>query len=344
MMDMALLERLCRTNGVSGDEGRVREIILSEIKDCADSVTVDGMGNVLAFKQGRNPAKTKLLLSAHMDEVGFIVTDITRDGMLSVEPVGGIDRRVVCGKPVTVGPRAVKGVFGIKPIHLLKPDEKDKMPPMDKIYIDIGAENKEQAEQFIDIGDYAAFDSPFICKDGRIISKALDDRAGCLVLIEMLKTELQYDMYFSFVVQEEVGLRGAKAAAYTLDPEAAIVVETTTAADAAGVEEQKQVCRLREGAVISFMDKRTIYDSAYYKLALAAGREAGVKTQPKQAVAGGNDAGAIHCSRGGVRTAAVSLPCRYLHSACTVAAQEDLDAVYVTVLGTAEKIAGGNVK
>ena len=343
MIDMALLERLCRTNGVSGDEGRVREIILSEIKDCADSVTVDGMGNVLAFKKGRNPAKTKLLLSAHMDEVGFIVTDITRDGMLSVEPVGGIDRRVVCGKPVTVGPRAVKGVFGIKPIHLLKPDEKDKMPPMDKIYIDIGAENKEQAEQFIDIGDYAAFDSPFICKDGRIISKALDDRAGCLVLIEMLKTELQYDMYFSFVVQEEVGLRGAKAAAYTLDPEAAIVVETT-AADAAGVEEQKQVCRLREGAVVSFMDKRTIYDSAYYKLALSAGREAGVKTQPKQAVAGGNDAGAIHCSRGGVRTAAVSLPCRYLHSACTVAAQEDLDAVYVTVLGTAEKIAGGNVK
>ena len=165
MMDMALLERLCRTNGVSGDEGHVREIILSEIKDCADSVTVDGMGNVLAFKKGRNPAKTKLLLSAHMDEVGFIVTDITRDGMLSVEPVGGIDRRVVCGKPVTVGPRAVKGVFGIKPIHLLKPDEKDKMPPMDKIYIDIGAENKEQAEQFIDIGDYAAFDSPFICRD-----------------------------------------------------------------------------------------------------------------------------------------------------------------------------------
>lgn len=103
MIDMALLERLCRTNGVSGDEGRVREIILSEIKDCADSVTVDGMGNVLAFKKGRNPAKTKLLLSAHMDEVGFIVTDITRDGMLSVEPVGGIDRRVVCGKPVTVG-------------------------------------------------------------------------------------------------------------------------------------------------------------------------------------------------------------------------------------------------
>lgn len=341
MMDLALLEKLCLANGVSGDEDAVRNIIVTEIMEHADSVTTDGMGNVLVFKKGKQRASAKLLLSAHMDEVGFIVTDIARDGTLKIEPVGGIDRRVICGKPVTVGAQKVKGVFGIKPIHLLTPDEKDKMPPMDKIYIDIGAESKEQAEEFVSIGDYAAFDSPFLCKDGRIIAKALDDRAGCLVLIEMIKSPLEYDMYFSFVVQEEVGLRGAKAAAFTVDPEAAIVVETTTAADTAGVEDEKQVCRLHEGAVVSFMDKRTIYDSEYYKLALRSGREAGVKTQLKEAVAGGNDAGVIHCSRGGVRTAAVSLPCRYLHSACTVAAVEDLDAVYVTVMNTATRIAGG---
>lgn len=283
------------------------------------------------------------MLSAHMDEVGFIVIDITSDGMLKVEQVGGMDRRVICGKAVTVGASGVKGVFGIKPVHLSSHEEKEKIPSMEKMYVDIGAESKEQALRFVNVGDYAVFDTPFLCREGRVFAKALDDRAGCLVLIEMLKQQLAYDMHFSFLVQEEVGLRGAAAAAYTVEPYASIVVESTTAADTAGVDPSRQVCRLGEGAVVSFMDKRTIYDKDYYKLALRCGQHAGVKVQLKQAVAGGNDAGVIHCSRGGVRTVAVSLPCRYIHSGTSIITEEDLEAVYQTVFLTAEKIAGDEV-
>lgn len=339
-MDLKLLEELCLANGVSGDEEQVRKIIFSAVSPYADHIETDAMGNLLVFKKGERSPKRKLMLSAHMDEVGFIVIDITTDGMLKVEQVGGIDRRVICGKAVTVGESKVKGVFGIKPVHLSGTEEKEKIPSMEKMYVDIGAESREQALCFVNVGDYVVFDTPFLCRDGRIFAKALDDRAGCLVLIEMLKQRLAYDMHFSFLVQEEVGLRGAAAAAYTVEPYAGIVVESTTAADTAGVDSSRQVCRLGEGAVVSFMDRRTIYDKDYYKLALHCGQHTGVKVQLKQAVTGGNDAGAIHCSRGGVRTIAISLPCRYIHSGTSIITVEDLEAVYQTVFLTAEKIAG----
>ena len=337
-MDLKLLEELCLANGVSGDEEQVRKILFSAVAPYADHIQTDAMGNLLVFKKGKRSPKRKLMLSAHMDEVGFIVIDITSDGMLKVEQVGGMDRRVICGKAVTVGASGVKGVFGIKPVHLSSHEEKEKIPSMEKMYVDIGAESKEQALRFVNVGDYAVFDTPFLCREGRVFAKALDDRAGCLVLIEMLKQQLAYDMHFSFLVQEEVGLRGAAAAAYTVEPYASIVVESTTAADTAGVDPSRQVCRLGEGAVVSFMDKRT-----NYKLALRCGQHAGVKVQLKQAVAGGNDAGVIHCSRGGVRTVAVSLPCRYIHSGTSIITEEDLEAVYQTVFLTAEKIAGDEV-
>lgn len=343
MPDINLLKKLCCAPGISGDEKEIRDIIINEIKDSADEYRVDPMGNILAFKKGRNKAEVKTLLSAHMDEVGFIVTDITSDGALKVEEVGGIDRRVIPGKQVTVGKNRVNGVFGIKPTHLLKPDEKDKIPKLDNMYIDIGAKDKEEAEKFVQPGDSVIFNSPFICDENRIIAKALDDRIGCLVLIDILKSDIEYDLYFSFVVQEEVGLRGAKAAAYTIDPQAAIVVEATTAADTAHTEEEKQVCKMGEGAVISFMDRRTIYDKEYYKAAFDVAKQSNVKIQPKKAVAGGNDAGVIHSSRGGVRTLAVSFPCRYIHSSASIIAVSDYKAVYTVARQTALAIAGGKV-
>ena len=209
------------------------------------------------------------------------------------------------------------------------------------MYIDIGAKDREDAEKNIEVGDLVAFEGFYEENEQAVITKALDDRVGCLVLIEMIKSKLPYDMYFTFVVQEEVGLRGAKTASYTVDPDFAIVVETTTAADIPNVEEGKQVCRLGEGAVISFMDRRTIYDKELYKEAFKAAERAGVKAQAKQAVAGGNDAGVINISKGGVRTIAVSLPCRYLHAPHTTAYKEDINAVFETVNELAGTIAGG---
>lgn len=342
MADMELLKKLSMARGISGHEESVRTLIQREVSHYADKTVVDSMGNLLIFKKGKERAKTKLMLSAHMDEVGFIVNYITEDGFLKFASVGGIDCRVICGKSVTVGENALPGVVGAKPIHLLKSEEKDKSVPIEELYIDIGAKDKEEALQYVQLGDMICFDAVFDTSEGMIKGKALDDRAGCAVLVEMIQSELPYDMYFTFVVQEEIGLRGAKTAAYALDPQACIVVEATTAADIAGVDDAKQVCHLGKGAVISFMDRSTIYDKEYYKLAFQAAEAVGASCQAKQAVAGGNDAGAIHQSRSGIRTIAVSLPCRYLHSAVSMIAQDDLFAVQKMVMEMAKRIAGAD--
>ncbi|MBQ1546076.1 MAG: M42 family peptidase [Clostridia bacterium] len=330
-MDWQLLKKLCLADGVSSDEGRVREIIISEISGYADSIETDASGNLIVFKKGKVRPEKKVLLSAHMDEVGFIITHINSNGTLGFDEVGGIDRRVIPGKRVHLCKSGLIGVVGIRPVHLTNRGDKEKIPKLLDMSIDIGALNKDDAMKYDLVGDIAAFEGFYEENETSIITKALDDRAGCAVLVDMIRSELPYDMYFTFVVQEEVGLRGAKTAAYTVDPDIAVVVETTTAADIPGVDEEKTVCSLGEGAVISFMDRRTIYDRDLYKAAFEAAQRAGVKAQAKQAVAGGNDAGVISAARGGVRTIAVSLPCRYLHSPHTVAYKNDLIAVEKTV-------------
>ncbi len=339
MSDFTLLQLLCAARGISGNEDAVREIIMKEIAPYADSVEVSPLGNLIVFKKGAHRAKTRLMLSAHMDEVGMIVTYITDEGLLKFSTVGGIDRRVLCGRPVTVGGK-IPGVIGAKPIHLLKGEEKEKAVPEDELYIDVGATNREEAEEVVLPGDSVCFDSIFDTSHGMIKSRALDDRAGCALLINMIQSELPFDMFFTFVVQEEIGLRGAKTAAYIVQPDAAIVVESTTAADVAGVSKEKQVCCVGEGPVISFMDRHTIYDKEYYRMAFSAAKRLGVKCQAKRAVAGGNDAGAIHVSRRGVRTLAVSLPCRYLHSAVSLISQEDYETVGKLIAEIAGEIAG----
>lgn len=337
MADWKLLKKLSEARGISGQEGEVRDLILEEIRPYAESVEISPLGSVIARRKGRKRAPKTLMISAHMDEVGMTVTQITDEGLLKFATVGGIDRRILPGKSVTVG-NGVHGVVGVKPIHLLKKGEAEKSVPVEELYLDIGARSREEAEEAVLPGDAVTFDSVFQAENGTVMGRALDDRAGCAVLIGLMKTEPEYDTVFAFVVQEEVGLNGAKTAAFAVRPDAAIVVEATTAADVPGVDREKQVCRLGEGPVISFMDRRTVYDREYYRLAFRAAEKAGVKCQAKQAVAGGNDAGAIHVSRGGVRTIAVSLPCRYLHSAVGVIAQEDFLAAPKLIARLAEMI------
>ena len=272
MLDDKLLKRLCTADGISGDEEEVRNIILEEIRPYADKVDVDNMGNILVFKKGKQTPKKKLLLSAHMDEVGFIVTDILDNGCIKFACVGGINDSAAFAKQVKIGKNKIPGVVNLRPVHILKPDERTKNPPIDSLQIDIGAKDKAEAEQYVSLGDSIVFDALYENKDGRIIAKAIDDRFGCLVLIEMLRSELMYDMYFSFVVQEEIGLRGARAAAYTLAPDCAVVVEATTAADVPYAEDEKKVCCVGKGAVVSFMDRSTIYDKEYYRLAMHRGK------------------------------------------------------------------------
>lgn len=338
MLDYELLEKLCRAGGISGSEDDVRNIIIEEITPYADDIKTDNQGNLIVFKKGRKTPEKRMLVSAHMDEVGFIVTYINSDGTLKFTSVGGINDSAAFAKNVLIGKNKLRGVVNAKPVHLLKPDERKKNPPIDTLSIDIGADSKEEAEKYVSLGDSVVFDSLYENKDGRIISKAIDDRFGCLVLIEIIRSELEYDMYFSFVVQEEIGLRGAKTAAFSVEPDCAVVVEATTASDVPYAENEKKVCCVGDGAVISFMDRATIYDKEYYRLGMELAKKLGVKAQTKTMIAGGNDAGAIHCSRGGVRTMAVSVPCRYIHSSSSLASVEDMEAVYAIVKASAEKI------
>ena len=320
-----MLKTLCLLNGTSGDEGRVREYIISEIKDYCE-YSVDALGSIIAYKKGKRTPDKKVSLNAHMDEVGFIVTSITDEGYLRFSPVGGIDPRVCHDRVVSIGKKGIKGVIGDKAYHLLEKEEKEKCPDFEKLLIDIGAENKEEAESAVSLGDFAYFDSDYTeIGNGYIKAKALDDRIGCMLLIELIKSELEYDTYFCFNVQEEVGLRGAKCTSFAVQSDISIILEATTAADLDGVTGDKRVCVLGNGPVISFMDKRTIYDKELYKLAFDTAEKNKINVQTKTVVAGGNDAGAIQQSGKGSRVLAISLPCRYIHSGASVVKETDID-------------------
>lgn len=317
------LSLLC---GTSGRETKIREYIISRI-DGRCEWHEDALGNIIAFKKGRKPATHKVMLDAHMDEVGVIATFISSDGTIKFSPVGGINTKVLLARQIVFDNGTV-GVVGIKPIHLSKGDEKTKIPSQDSLYIDIGASSKEEAEKYIKIGDTGVFLSDFVeFGDSKIKGKALDNRVGCAVLLDMIDSDLPFDAYFSFSVQEEIGLRGATTSAYGIAPEYAIVLETTTAADLIDVPEHKKVCILGEGAAVSFMDRSTLYSKELFDTAFRVAGEKGIKIQPKTVVAGGNNAGAIHKARAGIKTITVNTPCRYLHSPSCVCDTRDIVSV-----------------
>lgn len=320
------LRDLCLLDGISGDEKKVRDYIISRIEGKCE-YRVDPMGNLLAFKKGKSASKNKVMMSAHMDEVGFIVTYICDNGYLKFTNVGGVDPKVAVGRTVKVG--GVTGVIGNKVLHLTKGDEEKTVPSLDKLYIDIGAENKEEAERYVSIGDPVYFVSDFVpFGENKIKAKAIDDRFGCAVMIKLIESDLEFDCNFAFLVQEEVGCRGAGPAVFSIRPDYAIVLEATTASDIAFVSKENTVCCQGDGAVVSFMDRSTVYDMELFRNAFEIAKEKGIKIQPKTTVAGGNDAGTIHKSCEGVRTIAVSLPCRYIHSATSVGDTRDMNECF----------------
>lgn len=319
-----LVRELAALNGTSGDESAVRENIISRLPEDV-SYRVDKLGNLIVEKMGSSTPDKKLMIAAHMDEVGFMVTHIEDSGELCFSAVGGVLPAVVFGRQL-VFKNGVHGAVAGKPLHLLKDDESDEQPKLSSLRIDIGAENKEEAEKLVSVGDCAYFTGEQRdFGDGFMAGKALDDRAGCAVMLRLINSELPYDCTFVFTVQEEIGTRGAKAAAYSVDPDMAIVIETTTACDISGTKGEKRVCELGRGPVVSYMDKGTIYDKELYSLGFETAKKEGIPCQTKSVVAGGNDSGAIHTSAGGVRTMAISVPCRYLHSPYCVIKETDLN-------------------
>ena len=319
------IRKLCTLNGISGNEDRVREYIKSCLEGKCEYHS-DALGNIIAFCKGRKNGGKKLMVAAHMDEVGLLVTYINDDGTLAFDAVGGINTDVIAGRQVYIYERNVTGVVGAKPVHHLSDAERKAPLDISALYIDIGAKSREEAEKLVSVGDCVAFESSFENLGGdRICSKALDDRVGCAVMLSLIDEGVEYDTYFVFSVEEEIGLRGAQTAAYAVEPEFAVVIETTTAADISGATGAKRVCELGKGAVISYRDRRTVYDKELYDLAFSLGKLNGIPCQTKTLIAGGNDAGAIHISKSGVRTIAVSAPCRYLHSPSCTAQYSDIE-------------------
>ena len=319
-----LLKQLCLLNGVSGDEGEVRAFLRAQAEPYADSIRTDALGNLIVFKRGAKATGNRLLLAAHMDEVGLIITHVTDEGFLKFGFVGGVDRRIAIGKPVVLGPDRVPGIISLKAIHLADKAELKKVPKTDSLYIDIGAGSREEALKKVPLGTYGSFVSqPEEFGDGFFKARAIDDRIGCAIMLELLKEELPLDVTFAFTAQEEVGTRGAFGAAFSVTPQVALVLETTTAADLPGVDSHRRVCAPGKGPVISYMDGSTIYDRGLFEDLRRLAEDNGIPWQTKEYIAGGNDARTIQRTKQGVRVAAMSAATRYLHAPSSVASVAD---------------------
>ena len=339
---LELLRALCLAFGPSGCEDNVREMILEEGKKYCSDYSVDSMGN-LVFRVCPEKGGKKLMISAHMDEVGFMIHSITDEGYLKFATLGGIDERVLCGRCVTVGneTRKVSGVIASKAIHHQSASERKKSTPSKDMLIDIGATSAEEAEKSVQIGDFGTFDSEFYLfgdeKKPLIKSKALDDRLGCAVmLLTMKKIALgeispSMEIDFCFTVREELGLSGAQVVAQRLEPDYAIVLETTAIADMAETPKALRVADVGGGGVISLLDRSTIYDGNFVCFALDIAEKNKISVQVKRFVSGGNDAGHIHKSGKGVKCLALSAPTRYLHSPACVTAVSDYEAIEALV-------------
>lgn len=325
---MHLVRELTAIRGISGREDAVRDYIIQQIDGHAESWHIDNMGNLLVEKKGASrPAKT-VLFDAHMDEVGFIVTYIEEDGMLRFASVGGIMPSVTAARPVLVGDdhRMVPGVIGAKPVHIMEPKEKEQYVKLSDMLIDIGAKNREEAQKLVQPGDMVTFAGEYTPMGRLVRSRALDDRVGCAMLIKLVQSDLEFDCKFSFSVQEETGVSGAKAVAFALRPDIAVAVEGTTAGDIHGTPGHRSVCKVDGGPVVSFMDRGTIYTRELYDLTMKLAADADIPCQTKEGVFGGNNSRSLQTAAAGARTLAVSVPLRYIHSASSVASPEDISA------------------
>lgn len=321
------LKLLTDLDGVSGNEGAVRAYILEKIQPFADSVTVDAMGNVVAFKRGKQRHDKKILVCAHMDEVGLIVSGITDDGYLKFQAVGGVDDRILLSQRVRIGAQQIPGVIGVKAVHLQSREERKNVIKIEDLYIDIGARDKSDAMKSVGLGDYAAFDSEYRELGSCVKAKAIDDRAGCLTLLHCIQKQYDSDLYFCFSVQEETGLRGARVLAHRLQADMAIVFEATTAADVPFLEPHQQATQLGGGPAISIMDRASCSNKALNQWIVDTAEAADIPFQWKRTTFGGNDAGSLATAGGACATAAISLPCRYLHSPVSMANKKDLEAM-----------------
>ena len=316
-----LLEKLCNAMSVSGDEGEVRRMVLEEVKPYADEVKVDALGSVLVRKKGAGKKPLRVMLDAHMDEVGFMIVSDDEDGFYQFECVGGIDERHLVGKQVIVGKDHTVGVIGAKPIHLTTASEREHAVSVDSMRIDLGPDGRAK------VGDRATFATKFKRVGPSIMSKSIDDRIGVAILIELLKhAPKNIELCLSFSVQEEIGLRGAKVAAHYFAPDLAIAVDSTPARDLPDYEGRENYTyntQLGLGPAIYMANSSTMDDPRLVRFLAETAEKNNIQYQFRQPGGGGTDAGAIQQSRAGVPVVSVSEPHRYTHSPISISRVDD---------------------
>ena len=320
-----LLKRLTEAVGPSGFEDSVREVVIEELKPYADSLWIDSLGNVIAVKRGSR-GSGRLMLAGHMDEIGLIVSFVDQRGFIRFQPIGGVSERVLLGQRVLIKARdgrIVRGVIGSKPPHIMKPEELKQVPEIKDMYIDIGASSREEVEKLsIGVGCVAVFERDLAVLGGSdvVTGKAIDDRVGVATMIEGFKAidGNEVEVYAVATVQEEVGLKGARVAAYSITPDVAVALDVTIASDVAGVPEQEWVTQLGKGPAIKVVDGRAatglIAHPAVRDKLIEIARQYGIPHQVEVAPGGTTDASAIALNKEGVPAATVSIPSRYIHS------------------------------
>ncbi len=321
---LQLLERLCNATAVSGDEHEVRQIVLEEVKPFADKVKVDALGNVLVTKLGKGENRVRVMLAAHMDEIGLMIVKKHDGDLFEFVCVGGIDERQLPGKAVLVGREHLPGVIGAKPIHMTTAKERKNKIKLSSLRIDLGGDVGDKVKP----GDRVTFATRFTNLGYSICAKALDDRFGVATLIDLIKNAPEnIDLLAAFTVQEEVGLRGARVAAYAFDPDMAIALDSTPANDLPHWDDEDENVRyntrLDAGPAIYVMDGATIADRRLIHWLVGAAEDEDIPYQIRQPGGGGTDAGVIHRTRSGIPSVSVSVPARYAHTAASIARMDD---------------------
>ncbi len=342
-----ILQELSDLRGVSGCERDVRAYISDQVRELADERRTDALGNLICLRRARRPVDgtpLKVMVAAHMDEIGFLVTGINRDGTVRFGKVGGIDDRILLSKQVLIGDQKIPGVIGYRPIHLISAKDRQAAPDVSRAAIDIGSSSKTSTEARVSLGDQITFRTSFQTMEPgglRCVSgKALDDRAGCAVLIDVLREDYAVDLYAVFTAQEEVGMRGARVAADAIRPDLAFVLEGTVCDDLPKEEDLSHVTEVGKGPAITFMDRSVVADRRLVDLLVRTAQANGIPYQFKKGVFGGTDAGAIQLSREGVPAVALAVPCRNIHAPVSILSLNDLDNATRLMVATLHGLKG----
>lgn len=327
MIDIELLSKICETPGAPGFEKRIRELVIKEVSPLVDHLSIDAMGNVIAVKKGKE--RKRVMIGAHMDEIGFIVTQVDEDGFIRFHTLGGFDPKTLTSQRVIIhGREDIFGVMGSKPIHIMKPEERSKAVPISEYFIDTGR-TKEEVDKLVAVGDPITRERQLIEMGDCVNCKSLDNRVSVFILLEVLRqlkdTAVPYDVYGVFTVQEEVGLRGAISAAHHINPDFGFGLDVTIAFDVPGAQAHEMVSKLGQGAAIKIMDGSVISDYRMVDYLKATANKHQIKWQPEILPAGGTDTGGIQrYGKNGAISGAISIPLRHIHQTIEMAHKQDI--------------------